>query len=224
MSLDGLFAELNDLYANSEGVLGTYVSGSASYGGMTEFSDVDYYVLTKDYHGFSDKIVGIKKVEIRWRTEAEIQLDLEQGGKFIYQMMDATVLVDPNGKVEALKMDALERFNDYKTPKSRFKELQFLLGEARNKVVSAAKYDTPEKQAYLCSIYTNLLMEAIFAISDKPAAPPTVAWRWIRKLDGLSESGIRQFEEMLVKPVAERVFMTEKFLENLHGVVTAKLR
>jgi predicted nucleotidyltransferase len=224
MSLDGLFAELNDLYANTEGVLGTYVSGSASYGGMTEYSDVDFYVLTKDYHGFSDKIVGIKKVEIRWRNEDEIRLDIEQGGKFIYQMMDSTALNDPLGKVDALKNDALERFNEYKTPKSRFKELQFTLGEARNKVLSATKYDTPEKQAYLCSIYTNLLMEAIFAISDKPAAPPAVAWRWIRKLEGLSESGVRQFEEMLVKPVADRVYLTEKYLENLHGVVTSKLR
>lgn len=224
MSLDGLFAELNDLYAHSDGVLGTYVSGSASYGGMTEFSDVDYYVLTKDYHGFSDKIVGIKKVEIRWRTEDEIRLDIEQGGKFIYQLMDSTALSDPLSKIEALKKDAVERFNDYKTPKSRFKELQFLLGEAKNKVASAIRYGSPEKQAYLSSVYISLLMEAIFAISDKPAAPPTVAWRWIHKLKGVSADGIRQFEGILIKPVSERAYLTEKYLDNLHGAVTARLR
>lgn len=224
MSLDGLFAELNELYASSEGVYGTYVSGSASYGGMTEFSDVDFYVLTKDYHGFTDKIVGIKKVEIRWRTENEILLDIEQGGAFIYQMMDATPLVDHQNKIAELKESATDRFGTYRTPKSKFKDLQFQLGEAKNKVASALRYGSVEKQAYFCSIYLNLLMEAIFAISEKPVAPPAVAWRWVRKLPGISEAGIKQMEAMIAKPAEQRAHLMEQYLDNLYGIVTGKLR
>jgi predicted nucleotidyltransferase len=81
MSLDALFQELNDLYASGDGVLGTYVSGSAAYGGMHDYSDVDYYVLTKAHHGMSERILGAIKVEVRWRTQTEIELDIAQGGK-----------------------------------------------------------------------------------------------------------------------------------------------
>lgn len=224
MSLDGLIAELNDLYASGEGVHGTYLSGSASYGGMTEYSDVDFYVLTRDHHGTTDRIIGIQKVEIRWRTEDEILVDIARGGPFIYQMMDATISSDPKGKIAELIVEAQERFETYQPSKELLRELQFKLGEARNKLVGAIKYQSVEKQGYLASIYSALLMEAIFTLSSKPIAPAAVAWRWLRKLPGLNSSGVDHIEQIFGKPTDEKIRLLEKQFAEFHGVVTARLK
>ncbi|HAC15559.1 MAG TPA: hypothetical protein DCE78_06395 [Bacteroidetes bacterium] len=224
MSLDGLIAELNDLYATGEGVYGTYLSGSAAYGGMTEYSDVDFYVLTRDHHGTTERIMGIQKVEIRWRTEDEILVDIARGGPFIYQMMDAKISIDPNGKIAELKIEAQERFETFQPSKELLRDLQFRLGEARNKLIGAIKYQSIEKQGYLASVYSGLLMEAIFTLTSKPVAPPAVAWRWLRKLPGLNESGVEQFEKLFGKPTEEKIRLMERHFEEFHGAVTARLR
>jgi len=231
--MDALFAELNDLYASGAGVLGTYVSGSAAKGpdAMTRWSDVDFYVLTEDYHGFLERIHGATKVEIRWRTESEIELDLARNGFFIYQLMEARPLRDSDGRVRALIDDATARFQNYKTPPTVYRDLQFRLAEARNKILSAAtipptcRADTClNKAAYLSSVYVPLLMEGVYAICNKPAAPPAVAWRWLDQLGDLSEAGRNQLRDMMSAPLRERIEMTQQHLNNLHGAVTARLR
>lgn len=231
--MDALFAELNDLYASGGGVLGTYVSGSAARGSsaMTRWSDVDFYVLTEDYHGFLERIHGATKVEVRWRTEAEIELDLARSGFFIYQLLEARVLRDPDNRVQALIDDANERFRVYKTPPAVYRDLQFRLGEARNKVMSAAMVPPTcradsclNKAAYLSAVYAPLLLEAVFALCNKPVAPPVVAWRWLDALEDMSDDGRKQLRDMMSAPLRERIDFTASQLGNLHGAVTARLR
>lgn len=224
MSLDGLIAELNDLYANGEGVRGTYLSGSASYGGMTEYSDVDFYVLTRDHHGMTERLIGSRKVEIRWRTEDEISLDIAKGGFFIYQMMDAQVSRDPHGSIGALITDAKERFETFIPPAETYKSLQLRLAEAKNKLVSATRYGDEATQGYLFGIYSPLLLETIFTIVSKPVAPPTVAWRWLDKLPGLNSEGVKQIKMIFGMPLQERIQFMIQQLDDFHGVVTRRLK
>lgn len=224
MSLDGLIAELNDLYASGEGVWGTYLSGSASYGGMTEYSDVDFYVLTRDHHGMTERLIGSRKVEIRWRTEDEISLDIAKGGYFIYQMMDAQISRDPHGRIGELITDAKERFETFIPPVETYKSLQLRLAEAKNKLVSASRYGDEATQGYLSGIYSPLLLETIFTIVSKPVAPPTVAWRWLDKLPGLNTEGVRQIKMIFGKPLQERIQFMIQQCDDFHGVVTRRLK
>ena len=219
-----LFNELNDLYAADAGSLGSYVSGSASYGGMTDESDVDFYVLTSDYHGFLERIHGARRVEVRWRTFDEISLDISRGGPFIYQLMDATILRDPDNKVSELIDDAHARYADFASSQSAVKEVHFQVGEARMKLRSARRSGDGALQAYLCSIYTELVLKAMFVMMDKPVATGTTAWRWIRKTDGVSSQGVGQLEKMLQLPVSEKSAAFDGMLDQLHGVLTAKMK
>ena len=222
MSLDGLFQELNDLYASGDGVLGTYVSGSAAYGGMHEYSDVDYYVLTKSHHGMTERILGATKVEVRWRTRTEIELDIAQGGMFIYQLMDAKALADPSGAVAELIEESRERFESYKPGPEVLKSLQFRLGEAKNKLLSAISARDEAKMGYLSGVYSPLMLEAIFLLAGKPVAPATVAWRWLDKLPGLNPQGVEQIRKVFSLPTAEKALAMARQFDQFFGI-TVKL-
>lgn len=222
--LENLYNELVDLYASDAGVLGCYVSGSASYGGMTDESDVDFYVLTSDYHGFLERIHGARRVEIRWRTVDEISLDISQGGPFVYQLMDATPVRDPAGKVQELIDDARERFENFSHAAASIKDVHFRVGEARMKLRSAIRAEDKPKQAYLCAIYAALLLEAVFVMLDKPIATGTTAWRWLYKLPGLTSEGLAHTLEMLQLPLEERAPVMESYLNQLHGSLTARMK
>ncbi len=222
MSLDGLFQELNDLYASGDGVLGTYVSGSAAYGGMHEYSDVDYYVLTKSHHGMSERILGATKVEVRWRTRTEIELDIAQGGMFIYQLMDAKPLVDPNGAVTELIQESHERFDSYKPTKEVLKSLQFRLGEAKNKLLAAISTGDVAKMGYLTGVYSPLLLETIFVLAGKPPAPASVAWRWLDRLPGLNPQGIEQIRNVFALPATEKAAAMARQMDQFFGLAISK--
>lgn len=224
MNLQPLYNELIDLYATDAGVLGCYVSGSASYGGMTDESDVDFYVLTTDYHGFLERIHGVRRVEIRWRTFDEISLDISRGGPFVYQLMDANPVVDAGGRVEELIADARDRFATFSHSVGAVKEVHFRVGEARLKLRSAIRKGDAALQAYLCAVYTELLLDAVFVMLDKPLAKGTTAWRWLHKLPGLTPEGLAHLTSMLARPLDERAPMMEGYLNQLHGTLTARLK
>ncbi|MCH8523398.1 MAG: nucleotidyltransferase domain-containing protein [Balneolales bacterium] len=223
-NFENLYNEIIDLYASDVGVLGCYVSGSASYGGMTDESDVDFYVLTTDYHGFLERIHGARRVEIRWRTYDEISLDISRGGPFIYQLMDAAPVRDPAGNVQELMAEARERYEGFSHSVTTIKDVHFRIGEARMKLRSAIRSEDKPKQAYLCAIYTTLLLEALFVMLDKPVATGTTAWRWLHKLPGLTSEGLTHTTHMLQLPLEERAPMMEAYLNQLHGSLTAKLK
>jgi predicted nucleotidyltransferase len=223
MSLDGLFQELNDLYASGDGVLGTYISGSASYGGMTAYSDVDFYVLTKSHHAMFERILGSTKVEVRWRTRAEIELDIAQGGPFVYQMMDATAKADPQGVVAELIEEAKDRFDGYRPSKEVYKSLQFRLGEAKNKLSAALESEDMNRMGYLSGVYSPLLMEAIFILAGKPAAPATVAWRWLDRLPGLNPQGVSQIRNLFALTEPEKAAAMARQFDQFYGVVSRKV-
>lgn len=222
MSLDGLFQELNDLYASGDGVLGTYVSGSASYGGMHDYSDVDYYVLTKSNHGMTERILGATKVEVRWRTRTEIELDIAQGGMFIYQLMDAKPLVDPSGAVAELIEESHERFENFKPSGEIFKSLQFRLGEAKNKLLAAISEGDEAKMGYLSGVYSPLLLETIFVLAGKPPAPATVAWRWLDKLPGLNSQGVEQIRKVFSLPAGEKAAAMARQFDQFFGLTASR--
>jgi predicted nucleotidyltransferase len=218
MSLDALFQELNDLYASGDGVLGTYASGSAAYGGMHEYSDVDYYVLTKSHHGMTERILGATKVEVRWRTRTEIELDIAQGGMFIYQLMDAKALVDPSGAIAELIEESRERFQNFKPSVEVLKSLQFRLGEAKNKLLAAISAGDEAKMGYLSGVYSPLMLESIFILSGKPAAPPAVAWRWLDKLPGLNPQGVEQIRKVFSLPAGEKAAAMARQFDQFFGL------
>ncbi|TVQ66363.1 MAG: hypothetical protein EA360_05875 [Balneolaceae bacterium] len=224
MKLQALYNELMDLYAADPDVLGCYVSGSASYGGMTPESDVDFYILTSEYHGFLERIHGVRRVEVRWRTLDEISLDIAAGGPYVYQLMDATPVRDPEGKVAELITDARERFNSFRHTASTVKDIHYRVGEARMKLRSAIRKADQPLQAYLCAVYTELLMEALFVMVDKPLARGTTAWRWFHRLPGLNAEGKDQLKELFQKPLTERAVKMESTLDQLHGSLTAKMK
>lgn len=221
MSLDGLFQELNDLYASGDGVLGTYVSGSAAYGGMHDYSDVDYYVLTKSHHGMTERILGATKVEVRWRTRTKIELDIAQGGMFIYQLMDAKPLVDPNGAVTELIQEARDRFESYKPGAEVLKSLQFRLGEAKNKLLAAISAGDGNKMGYLSGVYSSLMLEAIFILAGKPVAPPAVAWRWLDKLSGLNPQGVEQIRNVFSLQAGDKAVAMARQFDQFIGLVVS---
>ncbi|KPP94686.1 MAG: hypothetical protein HLUCCA01_08500 [Bacteroidetes bacterium HLUCCA01] len=224
MNLDALFNEIVDLYATDAGVMGCYVSGSASYGGMTDESDVDFYVLTSDYHGFLERIHGARRVEVRWRTYDEITLDISRGGPYVYQLMDATPVRDPAGTVDELITDARERFASFSHSAATIKDVHFRVGEARMKLRSAIRTENTGLQAYLCGIYTELLLDAVFVMVNKPVARGTTAWRWLHQLPGLTPEGLAHLTELFQRPLDDRAPMMEAYLNQLHGALTAKLK
>lgn len=222
MNLQPLYDELIDLYASASGVLGCYVSGSASYGGMTPESDVDFYILTDEYSGFVERIHGARRVEVRWRSFDDLSLDIAGGGPSIYQLLDATPVRDPDGKLAELISDARERFDAFSHSSATVKEIHFRVGEARMKLRSAIRKGDLPLQAYLCALSVELIMDALFVMVDKPLAKGTTAWRWFHQLPGLSEEGRAHIIELIQRPLHERAAGLEAMLDQLHGTLTAK--
>lgn len=224
MNLQPLYDELTDLYASAAGVLGCYVSGSASYGGMTPESDLDFYVLTDEYQGLAERIHGVRRVEVRWRSYDALSLDIAGGGPSIYQLLDATPILDHGGKVAELISDARERFDSFSHSSATVKEIHFRVGEARMKLRSAIRKGDQPLQAYLCAVCTELMLDALFVMVDKPLAKGTTAWRWFHQLPGLREEGRAHIKELIQRPLQERAAGMEAMLDQLHGTLTSKMK
>ena len=135
-----------------------------------------------------------------WRCDGEptmkSALDISRGGPYVYQLMDATPVRDPAGTVDELITDARERFASFSHSAATIKDMHFRVGEARMKLRSAIRTENTGLQAYLCGIYTELLLDAVFVMVNKPVARGTTAWRWLHQLPGLTPEGLAHLTEL----------------------------
>jgi len=221
---EGLFAELTDLYARGEGVLGCYVSGSAARGEGSELGDVDFFVVTDAYKGYLERIHGARRVEIRWQIKSEMESALRKGEPMVYQLLDAVIVQDHAGQIQELKNLAQAQYIGYRVSASLLRDVHQRVGEARLKLLVARKAANLPLMAYLCSIHTSLLFEAMFVVAGKPPAFASTAWHWIRNTEGIAEQGVRQIENVLQMDVPTRAQAFDAFFNHLHGVLTAKMK
>jgi hypothetical protein len=212
------------LYARGEGVLGCYVSGSAARGETSLETDIDFFVVTDGYRGYLERIHGARRVEIRWQSITEMESAIQKGEPIIYQLLDAQVIQDLSGKIQQLKDLAREQYTNYRVSISVLRDVHHRVGEARLKLLAARKSGDIPFMSYLCSIYTELLFEAMFIVAGKPPAFGSTAWHWIRRTEGIAEQGVRQIEEVLQMDVAGLAQAYDAFLNHLHEVLTARIK
>lgn len=77
---------------------------------------------------------------------------------------------------------------------------------------------------YICAIYTPLLMQALFAVSGKPAPSPENALVWLNKLPAINTSVLQQIYKMFASDSATKAVLFEQYLDQLHGALTQRIR
>jgi hypothetical protein len=236
MSTPALINELRDLYASGEGVLGTFALPEKGV------LPLRFYVVTSDYKGFLEQIHGVRKVEVHWVPRADYETAIAVAGPEIYVLMECEIVDDATGEVSALKDDAQKRFEAYKPSVSTLKDLQHRVGVARLELrnafenAEAATDDVSElgeepkdltstgEIGYICAIYTPLLMQALFAVSGKPAPLAESALVWLNKLPAINTSALEQIYKMFASDAPAKAVLFEQYLDQLHGAITQRIR
>jgi hypothetical protein len=222
--LKPLFDELTDLYARGQGVLGCYVSGNVTDGVFSSGDGIEFYVITDGYQGFLERIHGARRVEIHWRPEQELRSEVRAGGTAIYALMEAVVVIDPHGQIQDLMEMAKQTYASFRPSISVLRDIHYRVGDARLKLLSARKSGDVPLQAYLSATCTGLLFEAMFLVAGKPPVHGLLAWRWIRKTEGIAAEGVAQIENVLQMEVLARAQAFDALLYHLHGVLTSKMK
>ena len=136
--------------------------------------------------------------------------------------MDAKALVDPDGAVAELIEESRDRFENFKPSGEVFKSIQIRLGEAKNKLLAAISARDEAKMGYLSGVYSPLMLESIFILSGKPAAPPAVAWRWLDKLPGLNQQGVEQIRKVFSLPAGEKAVAMARQFDQFFGLAVER--
>jgi hypothetical protein len=96
--------------------------------------------------------------------------------------------------------------------------------DGSKKGVEHQNLTTTGEIGYICAIYTPLLMQALFAVSGKPAPLPESALVWLNKLQAINTSALQQIYKMFASDAATKAVLFEQYLDQLHGALTQRIR
>jgi len=165
---------LEDL-CRSPGVRGVALTGSWARGDATEGSDVDLLVLCGEnrfdaaWHG--GLLVETSRFTYEHALEKLGAIPMEA-----YRWLDARVLFDDGGLAD-LARAAREIYEAYRTPEREKRRLAHWLRSLALKLAAAEGAGDTLKARYLAATNAWVLLEAVWAVNDRPMPPCAAAYR-----------------------------------------------
>ncbi len=163
--------ELENL-SNDRTVSGVLLTGSVACGCASENSDVDIIALC-GRHCFETHFTDGILVETSFVTYEYAVEKLNADPMAVYHWLDAEVALDRDGRLSQIMVLAKQKYENYQTPQKVKDGLYHWLMTARIKLETA----DPLKKRYLAHINSWKILEALWAVNDKPTPPAGTAYR-----------------------------------------------
>jgi len=198
----GIFErELEKLTGDGD-VRGVLFTGSAACGCASENSDVDIIALC-DKHCFDTHFTDGILVETSFLTYEYAVEKLNAEPMDVYHYLDSKIAFDKDGRLSEIMALAKQKYENYRTPQKVRDGLYHWLMTVK------IKLETPDalKKRYLAHINAWKILEAVWAVNNKPMPPAGTAYRkrgelltvpcenWFEKL--FSEDCCGAAEEMI---------------------------
>ncbi len=163
--------ELENL-SNDRTVSGVLLTGSVACGCASENSDVDIIALC-GRHCFETHFTDGILVETSFVTYEYAVEKLNADPMAVYHWLDAEIALDRDGRLSPIMALAKQKYESYRTPQKVKDGLYHWLMTARIKLETA----DPLKKRYLAHINSWKILEALWAVNDKPTPPAGTAYR-----------------------------------------------
>lgn len=163
--------ELENL-SNDRTVSGVLLTGSVACGCASENSDVDIIALC-GRHCFETHFTDGILVETSFVTYEYAVEKLNANPMAVYHWLDAEIALDRDGRLSQIMALAKQKYESYRTPQKVREGLYHWLMTARIKLETA----DPMKKRYLAHINSWKILEALWAVNDKPTPPAGTAYR-----------------------------------------------
>lgn len=163
--------ELENL-SNDRTVRGVLLTGSVALGCASENSDVDIIALC-GRHCFETHFTDGILVETSFVTYEYAVEKLNVDPMAVYHYLDAEVAFDRDGRLSEIIALAKQKYESYRTPQKVRDGLYHWLMTARIKLETA----DPLKKRYLAHINSWKILEAVWAVNNKPMPPAGTAYR-----------------------------------------------
>jgi predicted nucleotidyltransferase len=166
--------------ANSS-ISSVLLMGSVAVRAALPTSDLDLLILGEECRFQTEMIDGIM-VEYHYITFDEALQNLNNNSMDLYHYIGSKIMYDLDGRMLNLMRTALIKYTNYKTDKKDKKELYHWLISTRIKLNTSVQSNDYLKVNFITAVSSWKVLEAVFAVNDKPVPP---AGRVIRELPNL---------------------------------------
>lgn len=168
---DIFYRELETLKRGGD-VSGVLLTGSVACGCASENSDVDIIALC-DRHCFETHFTDGILVETSFLTYEYAVERLNAQPMDVYHYLDAEIAFDSDGRLSQIMALAKQKYENYRTPQKVRESLYHWLMTVKIKLETADGL----KERYLSRINAWKVLEAVWAVNDKPVPPAGTAYR-----------------------------------------------
>jgi hypothetical protein len=167
-----------------EEITGLMLIGSVARGDAYPDSDLDLCVLLRNdcTRAFRSEPRGVTQVEWRYVNWDQAHERLAARPMEVYVYLDGRILHDPGGQFEAIAGHARDRYETYRVPAKEKRYLLHCLRSVKIKLRAAMEAGDLFKAAYAAASGAWFILEAIWAVNEKPMPPAGALLAHFRKL------------------------------------------
>jgi len=179
-------------WRNDPAVQGVLLNGSWAAGCAAPQSDLDLLVLCDENRFAAEWVSGVL-VETHYYTAQTARETLERKPMEVYRYLGAKVQFD-RGQLAQLIALAEQMYCNYRTPVHECQRLAHWMTTAELKLCAALENNNTLLASYIASTNAWPLLEAVWAINNRPMPPQSTAFRlW----DELELAPFSQWFEMI---------------------------
>ena len=154
---------------------------SVAVGTATEESDIDIIVLGKKEE-FVSQLIDSVLVEIHYTSFESAINKLRTNPKEVYKYLDAKIEYD-SGNAQEIITYAENTFENYHVTQKEMNEIAYWLKSIKPKLEAAFSKQDLLLISYLVSVNTWKVLEAIWAVNQKPIPPASSLYRRYKELE-----------------------------------------
>jgi Nucleotidyltransferase domain. len=177
-----IFDRIQQKLKSDKSVTGIMLMGSVAHGDALSGSDLDIMVLCDENCFKTEVIEGILVEYIFTSYDCRLQ-KLMNSDIEVYHFLDSKIPYDAAGKLKDLQNAANEIYSKYKTSPETKKQISHWLLSTKTKLESAINSNDLLKQRYIVSTNSWKIIEAIWAVNNKPTPPQSSVIRHMNDLD-----------------------------------------
>jgi len=179
-----VFYKIQKQLIKDKNITGVMLMGSVARGEASPESDLDIMVLGGDNcfkTEFADNI-PVEYIFVTYDYEMQKLLNTDMEA---YHFLNGKITYDVHDKLNELRQTALDKYDNFKTSQEMKNGISYWLSSARIKLISAVNSNDVLKQNFI--VFTNSwkVIEAIWAVNDKPVPPSSSVIRFKKDLSSV---------------------------------------
>ena len=182
-----IFYKIQERLLTDADVSGVLLMGSVAQGTALPESDLDIMILCGK-NEFRTSFVDGVPVEYIFTTHDFRLRKLHDNDMEVYHFLNSKITYDASGKLDELMKLALEKYNNFKTKPETKAQISHWLSSARLKLIAAINSKNMAERNFITATNSWKIIEAVWAVNDKPVPPSGSVTRFKNTLSLLPSS------------------------------------